>query len=149
MSATARSRIRVHRPADKLLGFVHDPHAALPVITGFGDFAHHRDVPGTRLQEWDVIYHVGTLQLGGRIEIDSDRPDGIDWRSVRGTRHTFAVTVAEDPEDNAFSLLTLEMSLSLSGLLMARIAERAGAGIMRRHLDAAAEQLRHHAEWCL
>lgn len=144
MSATARASVHVDVPAAELTAFVRDPHATLPVITGFGDFTHHRDAPVSGLQEWDVIYHVGTLQLGGRIEIDDARPDGLDWRSIRGTRHTFAVTVAEDGDG---SLLSLEMNLSLSGLLMARIAERAGAGIMRRHLDAAAEQLRHHAEW--
>ncbi|GAA4822088.1 hypothetical protein ACFQ0K_15535 [Nocardioides caeni] len=157
MSATARARVHVDLPADELRAFVRDPHAALPVITGFGDFVHHRDAPAAGRQEWDVIYHVGALQLGGRVEIDTSRHDGIDWRSLRGTRHTFSLTVTEDQgqiegeddgESQGGSVLSLEMRLSLSGLLMARIAERTGAGIMRRHLEAAAEQLRHHAEWC-
>lgn len=144
MSASASARIHIDRSPDTMLALVHDPRRLLPVITGFGEFTHFRDLDDSGRQEWDLIYHVGTLQLGGRIDVDPGRPDGLDWHSIRGTRHTFAITVADD---GGGTRVDLEMRLSLSGLLMARVAERAARGIMRRHLEAAAQQLRHHAEW--
>ncbi len=146
MTSSARTSVRIRRPVDEVAPFVTDPHQCLPVITGFGRFRHLRDLPEEHHQEWEVFLTVGTLQLGGAVDVDLARSRHLIWRSLRGTRHTFDLAVEPVGEE---SLVTLEMTLSLSGLLMARLAERVGRGIMTRHLEAAAEELRHHVEFVL
>lgn len=144
MTTHARADVRIRRHVDEVAGFATDPHQCLPVMTGFGRFRYVQDLPAPKHQEWEVFLTVGTLQLGGGVEVDLTRERHLIWRSVRGTRHTFAMTV--EPV-GAHTLLTMRLSLSLSGLLMARAAERVARGIMQRHLEAGAEELRHHAEF--
>jgi hypothetical protein len=64
---------------------------------------------------------------------------------VRGTRHACRLEVTDE---DGHSRLAITMSLELAGGLMAaRVAGFLAGGIMRRHLQAGLEQLRHHLEY--
>jgi len=144
VSATAISRGFVRRPVHEVAKYATDPHFTLPLIEGFGRFEYLHDLPERGHQEWDVFLTVGTLHFGGGVDVDLTRERHLIWRSLRGTRHTFDLSV--EPVNDG-TLITMEMTLFVSGQIMAKLAERAGRGIMQRHLDAAVEGLRHHLEW--
>ena len=93
MTTTARATVRVRRHVDDMAGFATDPHQCLPVMGGFARFRHVQDLPAPKHQEWEVFLHVGTLQMGGAVEVDLTRERHLIWRSVRGTRHTFDMAV--------------------------------------------------------
>lgn len=138
--------IHVRRPPDEVAAFVTDPHQVLPVVPGFARFAFvdkHSVGATTGGEEWDVFLEIGTLHVGGRVEVSRPSDHRLAWESDRGTRHRFALTV--EPDGDA-SELVMELEYSLSGLLMARISELLAKGIVTRHLEAGLEEIRHHLE---
>ncbi|MCX6398792.1 MAG: hypothetical protein NTX33_02530 [Propionibacteriales bacterium] len=145
MSATARVTSIVVRPRDEVSVFATDPQQLLPLISGFGRFRFLglRDEPDH--EEWEAFLDVGTLHIGGAIDVDRTDEHRLRWTSLRGTRNVFDLTVEPDGADR--SLVTMSLTITLSGLVMSRIAEQLARGIMTRHLDAAIQQLRHHLEW--
>lgn len=48
---------------------------------------------------------------------------------------------------NGQTLLTMQLTLALRGLLMSRIAERLARNIMGRHVEAGVQELCHNLEW--
>lgn len=144
MTTTAKATARIDRPVREVERFATDPRLCLPLMSGFGRFRHLGDLPENHHQEWEVFLQVGSLQIGGAVDVDLTRRRHLMWSSLRGTRHRFDLAV--EPV-NGQTLLTLELTLSLRGLLMSRIAERLARNIMGRHLEAAAQELRHHIEW--
>lgn len=145
MSATARVAGVVRRPRDAVAQVATDPHQLLPLITGFGRFRFLgvREEPGH--EEWEAFLDVGTLHIGGAVDVDRTTEHRLAWTALRGTRHTFELSVEADGADRA--QVTMTMTLTLAGLLMSRIAEQVARGIVTRHLEAALQQLRHHLEW--
>ena len=107
-------------------------------------FKFLRDLPTAGHQEWDVFLTVGTLQFGGGVDVDLTRERHLIWRSLRGTRHTFDLSVEPVNEP---TLLTMEMSITIRGLAMAWMAERISRSIIQRHIEAGVHELRHHLEW--
>lgn len=143
--ATRVSRsVTIRCSHQQVAAFVTDPHQALPVIPGFGrfDFVGPAEDPAEEL--WDVFLDVGTLHIGGRVVVRKASVNRLEWRSVRGTRHRFAMNVEPVGEH---ARLTMTLEYSFSGLLMARISERLGRGIAGRHLDAGLQQVRHRLEF--
>lgn len=133
----ARSSILIRRDPATVAGFISDPASLLPLMTGLGRFRHHEG------DEWDAFLDIGTVNVGGRILVERG-VDRISWRSVRGTRHTFQLVVVPEGEH---SRITLSMDFRLAGLLVSRLVELLGRGIAQRHLEAAAQQVRHHLEF--
>lgn len=132
----ARASVVVRREPAVVLDFVTNPARLLPHMTGLGRFRHHEG------DEWDAFLDIGTINVGGRIRIE-DEVDGLSWRSLRGTRHTFELVVSPEGEH---SRIDLAINFRLAGLLLSRVAEVIGRGIAQRHLEAAAQQVRHHLE---
>ncbi|WP_182378736.1 SRPBCC family protein [Nocardioides sp. WS12] len=145
MSSTATVTATVGRPRDVVSAFATDPQQVLPLISGFGRFRFLGELDEPGHEEWEAFLDVGTLHIGGAIDIDRTADHHLAWVAVRGTRHTFDLIVEPDGADR--SLVTMTMTITLSGLVMSRIAEQFARGIMHRHLDAAIQQLRHHLEW--
>ena len=122
--------------------FVTDPHQLLPAISTFSRCRFVREHGDGEL--WDVFLDSGTIHLGGRVLIK--RPTGslLKWRSVQGTRHSFAALV-EPAEEGSRLMLTL--TYKVTGLGVARLSEWLARGVIRRSLHAIVEELRHHLEF--
>ena len=135
--------INVRRPYDEVAAFVTDPAQALEAIPGFARFSFQG--PGEDGgEEWDVFLEVGTFHVGGRVLITTPTPNRIQWVPLRGTATRFAMVV-EPLGDHA--RLTMEMSYSLNGLLLARISEVLVRGVVSRHLEAGLQEMRHRLEY--
>jgi carbon monoxide dehydrogenase subunit G len=134
--------IRVRRPLVEVATFVTDPHQVLPVVPGLARFAFVGERDGS--EEWDVFLEIGTLHVGGRVEVKRPSASHLSWQSDRGTRHRFSLEVEPDGDDA--SRVTMDLEYGLSGLLMARISEVLARGIVARHLEAGLEEVRHHLE---
>lgn len=145
MSATATVTATVARPRDLVSAIATDPQRVLPLISGFGRFRFLGGLEETGHEEWEVFLDVGTLHIGGAVDVDRTADHHLAWTARRGTRHTFDLLV--EPDGAERSLVTMTMTIALSGLVMSRIAEQFARGIMHRHLEAAIQQLRHHLEW--
>lgn len=134
----------VRRPLAEVAGTATDPHVILPLMGGLGRFRFITSEPDGR-ELWDVFLDVGSIHIGGRVEVPLPEPTLLTWASVRGTRHSCRLEVVDE---GAQTRLDLTMSLDLAGgLLAARLAGFLAGGIMRRHLQAGLEQLRHHLEY--
>lgn len=133
----ARTSVVVRRPPADVLRFVTEPADLLPHMTGLGRFRHHEG------DQWDAFLDVGTIHVGGRIVIERGA-DRIEWQSVRGTRHRFRLVVVPEGDH---ARLDLTMDFHLAGLMLSRVAELVGRGVAQRHLEAGAQELRHHLEY--
>lgn len=129
-------------PIDKSSGFVTDPHHLLPEVSTFSRCGFVKSRNDGDL--WDVYMDSGTIHLGGRVLITPPTGSLLKWRSVQGTRHSFAALV--EPEGDG-SRLTLTLTFWTTGLGIARLSEWLGRGLVARNLEAAAEEIRHHLEF--
>ena len=145
MTQRVTRSITVRRAHEDVAAFVTDPHRVLEVVPGFGRFEHVGPSAGDGVEgeEWDVFLEVGTLHVGGRVLVSHPSVHSLEWHSLRGTAHSFAMTVEPLGEH---SRLTMTLTYSLSGLVTARLAEIVARGITARHLDAGLEQIRHLLE---
>jgi carbon monoxide dehydrogenase subunit G len=135
--------INVRRPYDEVAAFVTDPARSLAAIPGFARFAFQG--PGEDGgEEWDVFLEVGTFHVGGRVLIRTPSPHRIEWEPLRGTASRFAMTVEPLGEH---ARLTMDMTYSLEGLLLARISELLVRGVVARHLEAGLQEMRHQLEY--
>ena len=144
MTQRIRRAIVVRRPHDDVAAFVTDPHRLLDAIPGFARFSHlgpAGDPPGA--EHWEVFLEIGTLHVGGRVVVLKPSRNRLEWRSDRGTSHSFEMSV-EPVGDHC--VVTVEMEYSLSGQLMAWAAEHLARGIVVRHLEAGLEEIRHLLE---
>lgn len=142
MGGVTRS-VRVRRPVDEVAKVATDPEVVFPIIGGFGRFdsiAHNPD--GS--QEWDLYLDVGSIHVGGRVRVNPPTATSIEWRSVRGTRHSARIEVSAA---DGGSLVTMTVSAYFAGLLAGWITSVLAGGIVARHMDAGLEQLRHHIEY--
>lgn len=142
MATTASQSIVVRRPYDLVAKVATEPGVLLPLVAGIGRFqfiAANDD--GT--EEWDMFLDIGAVHVGGRVHVVPD-PPRLSWRSVRGTRHSMEVEVAEHPDG---AQVSMTITVQLGGALFGRLAEALAKNIAGRHLVAGLEQLRHHLEF--
>jgi carbon monoxide dehydrogenase subunit G len=142
MTQRVTRSITVRRPHDEVAAFATDPHRVLEVIPGFARFEYVGDAP-SNAELWDVFLEVGTLHVGGRVLVTHPSPHRLEWRSQRGTAHTFSMTVEPLGEH---ARLTMSLTYTFAGWLSARVSEVVARGIAARHLDAGLEQIRHLLE---
>ncbi len=142
MTQTVIVDTHIRRPADQVGAFVGDPHRFLPVLATVGRCEYIGDSGDDQL--WDVFLVSGTIHVGGRVLVSHHKTDGLRWRSLRGTRHSFEASVDGDGQA---SRVTFALTYSLTGLGIARLSEFIGRGIVGRNLEAAAEELRHRLEF--
>ena len=142
MTQTVTIDKQIRRPADQVGAFVADPQRFIPVLATVGRCEYVGDSGEDQL--WDVFLVSGTIHLGGRVLVSPDGTDGLRWRSLSGTRHTFEASVDGDGE---FSRVSVALTYSLTGLGIARLSEFIGRGIVGRNLQAAVEELRHRLEF--
>lgn len=143
MTQRVTRSITVRRSHEDVAAFATDPHRVLEVIPGFGRFSHVGDGPEEGQEEWDVFLEVGTLHVGGRVLVSRPSANRLEWHSLRGTSHSFSMTVEPLGEHG---VLTMTLAYTLPGLLTARLAELVARGITARHLEAGLEQIRHVLE---
>lgn len=142
MATTVTEQVLVRRPLEVVLPHAVDPDLVLPIMAGLGRFEKVAErADGSA--EWDVFLDVGTLHVGGRVEVPPTDGSTLAWHSVRGTRHRVRLAVTADP---AGALLSLSITVEFVGLVTGRLTEALSRGILRRHLRAGLEQLRHHLE---
>ncbi len=142
MTQTVTVDKQVRRPVDQVGAFVADPHRFIPVLATVGRCEFIEDSGDDEL--WDVFLVSGTIHVGGRVLVSQHGIDGLRWRSLRGTRHSFEASVDGDGQA---SRVTLTLTFSLTGLGIARLSEFIGRGIVGRNLQAAIEELRHRLEF--
>ena len=143
MTRRVTRSITVRRPHEAVAELTTDPHEVLQVIPGFGRFSYVADGAGAGEEEWDVFLQVGTLHVGGRVLVSRPSPHRLEWHSLRGTNHSFAMTVEPLGE---LSRLTMSLGYTLPGGVAARLTELVARGIVARHLEAGLEQIRHELE---
>ncbi len=142
MTQTVTVSMRIRRPVREVGAFVADPHRLVPVMMTVGRSQYVDDDDEGQL--WDVFLVSGTLHLGGRVLVTSAGNHGLQWRSLRGTRHSFT---AHAEGDDQSSRVTVSLTFALAGLGIARLSEFIGRGIVDRNLHAALEELRHQLEF--
>ena len=143
MSERIVRAINVRKPYDEVASFVTDPAQALAAIPGFARFSYQG--PGEpEGEEWDVFLEVSTFHVGGRVLITTPSPNRIEWAPLRGTSSYFVMMVEPLGEH---ARLTMEMTYSLNGLLLARITELLVKGAVSRHLEAGLQEMRHRLEY--
>jgi hypothetical protein len=142
MTQTVTVDKQIRRPADQVGAFVADPHRFIPVLATVGRCEFIEESGDDEI--WDVFLVSGTIHVGGRVLVWRNRNEGLCWRSLRGTRHSFEARVLADGDT---CRVTLALTYSLTGLGIARLSEFIGRGIVGRNLQAAAEELRHRLEF--
>ena len=140
MATTVTRSVVVRRAVADVAATATDVLTVLPIMGGLGRFRQITEDP-TGLGEWDVYLDVGSVHVGGRVEVSKPDATSMRWDSVRGTRNDFVLEVAPDPEG---TLITMSLTLSLAGAVTGRLTELLTRGVVGRHLDAGLEQLRHH-----
>lgn len=141
MATTVTESLVVRRPVAEVRRLATDPGLVLPIMGGLGRFRKIGDLPGGG-EEWDVFLDIGTIHVGGRVHVVR-HADALVWESVRGTRHSARLEVVPDP---AGSRLTMTLTVAFVGLLTGPLTELLARGVVRRHLQAGLQQLRHHLE---
>lgn len=141
MTQTVVVTRRIRRPIDEVSPFI-DPHQIMPLVTGMGRFDYVRSASDG--EEWDLFLDVGPVQIGGRVLVLQPDDRRLTWQTIRGTSHSFE---AEIEPDGSETILRMRLTYSMAGFATAWLAERVGRGIATRHLEAAAEEIRHHVEF--
>lgn len=144
MAATGTASCVVRRPVAEVAAFATDPAALLPLVPGVERFRDAGPGEAAGAEAWDIFLAVGSLHIGGRVDVTRPEPTRLHWSGIRGTHQTFDLTVSPHPDG---SLLQMSLRVALRGLLMARIAEVVGRGVIVRHLEAAVQNVRHHLEY--
>jgi carbon monoxide dehydrogenase subunit G len=134
----------VRRPVAEVARFATDPEVVLPLMGGFGRFAHIRDYPDGS-QEWDLFLDVGSIHVGGRVLVGATDDHTLEWQALRGTRHHARLEVTE--EEGVGARITTTMTAEFAGLLAAAVTNQLARGILRRHLQAGLQHLRHQLEY--
>lgn len=142
MATTVTERVLVRRPVAEVLPHATDPDVILPLMGGLGRFEKLVEREDGS-EEWDVFLDIGTLHVGGRVEVPPSDGTGLTWHSLRGTRHRVRLGVSDHPEG---ALVTLAITVEFVGLVTGPLTELLSRGILHRHLRAGLEQLRHHLE---
>ena len=137
--------IHIRRKPEEVAAVVTRMEELGKYMVGFSRFAPVGKKKNQLGAEYEVYLDVGTIQVGGRVEItDFDSAGRLGWTSRRGTRHSFALKT--DPDGDG-SRISISLSYELAGGLLARLSERIGGTILTRNLEASAEKLRHHLEF--
>lgn len=144
MAVTGMASCVVRRPVAEVAAFATDPVSLLPRIPGVERFHHAGPGEERGTEAWDIFLTVGSLHIGGRVDVSRPRPTQLHWTAVRGTDQTFDLTVLPHGDG---SVLRMSLRVGLRGLLMARIAEVLGRGVIVRHLEAGVQNVRHHLEY--
>ncbi len=142
MAQTVTVDKHIRRPVEEVGAFLADPHRFIPILATVGRCEYVGNSGDDQL--WDVFLVSGTLHLGGRVVVTKSQNHHLEWRSVRGTRHSFTAHAEGDGDG---SRVTVALTYSLTGLGIARLSEVIGRGIVSRNLQAAAEELRHRLEF--
>ena len=143
MATTVSESVVVRRGVDEVAKSAIDPEVVLPIMGGLGRFRHLGTQPdGT--QHWDVFLDIGSIHVGGRVEVPPAGDHSLLWRSTRGTRHAARLEISPEGDH---SVLAMELTIELGGLLTGPLTELLARGIVRRHLQAGLQQLRHHLEF--
>jgi hypothetical protein len=139
MTVSVVRSVAVRRSASEAARLVTDPDRLLPFLGDFGRFE-----PVADSGEYDVFLEIGTIHVGGRVEISRPDERTLFWHSTRGTTHTLELRVDEHERGCA---LRMTLTLTLFGFASGWLAERLAHGIMVRHVIAALEQIRHALEY--
>lgn len=146
MTTVART-IAVARPLDEVAAVTTDPDTIFPLIGSLGRFVpvdRGTDPDPEPRQQWDLHLCVGTIHIGGRVQIEEITPTVLSWQSIRGTRHRARIEVIGD---DAASRITVTMDVEFAGLLTGWIASLLARDVLARNLDAALERVRHEIEY--
>jgi carbon monoxide dehydrogenase subunit G len=143
MATTVTESIAVRRPLAQVAEQVTDPDVVLPMMGGFGRFRKIGAAPDGN-EEWDVFLDIGSIHVGGRVHVDARGEHALAWESVRGTQHAVTIDVTGDEES---AVVTMRLRIEFAGLVTGRLTELLARGIVRRHLQAGLQQLRHQVEF--
>ena len=135
-------------------------HVAAPALAVFAVLdeptGYHRFFVG--VERWRPLgaiahdvgdrYHMlmqgGAITAGATVEITERIPGAVlAWRSLDGPAHTVRWTLSPEPGGTR---VDLHFALALPGLA-ARVVERLATTIVRRHITAVLESLRHLCEY--
>lgn len=138
MRVECSARIRADR--ETLWEYVSDPQRYTEFMVG----ARFRPVEGepdrglrARYNAW---LHVGSAEIGGVVEvIQYDQPDDFAWTNITGLDHRgrFRLRSADH-----LTTVTVRLSFQPPGGILALIASRVAAPLVRRNLNRSLERLK-------
>lgn len=135
-------QIHINRPIDDVRPLLADPTVVFKTIGDFGRSDKVADRPDGD-QEWDLYLRVGTVYIGGRVQVHADT-DGTSWRSIRGTHNKGWVSAEAD---STGTTVTMRISVTFSGMVTGWLTGLLADNILARHLEAGLEEFRHRIEY--
>ncbi|MDG3011326.1 SRPBCC family protein [Rhodococcus sp. D2-41] len=142
MRAITRS-VTVHRPVDEVRAAVSRPADVMAVVGEFGRTApvgERDDGP----QVWEVFIVIGTMYVGGKVQVEVPADGELAWHSISGIRSSAHLRVTEDGD---VARITSTVGFHLDGLLSGMAATVLLRGLIGRYADAVLERLRHRIEY--
>ena len=126
-------------PREAVWGFVADPQR----YPGFMVGSRWEPVPGEPTEgiraRFSIAFNVGSIDLGGVVEvIEFDPPHEMAWTSVTGIDHR-GRWILRDCGDH--TKVTMRLSYQVPGGVLALIASRLGAPMLRRDVRGSLAKL--------
>ncbi len=136
--------IDIRRSVDDVFAVIDDPAGYDRFFVGVEHWRPLRP-PGHAVGDrYHIIMRGGAVTAGATVEITERVPGAVlAWRAVDGPAHTGRWTVTRTPDGTNVSLA---FTLSLPGLTH-RVVEWLATSIVRRHITAVLECLRHRCEY--
>ncbi len=141
--ATMTRSITVRRPVDEVAAVLADPAAVMAAVGTLGRTARTGDAADGSPQ-WAVFMVLGTMYVGGTVQIDEVGDRVLAWHAVSGFRHRARFTVAADGAD---SVITVQFDFVIGGAVTGYLTARLVSGYVARSADAVLEALRHRIEF--
>lgn len=142
MRAITRS-VTVHRPADEVRAVVSRPADVMAVVGEFGRTSPV-EVPADGPQVWEVFIVIGTMYVGGKVQVEVPAAGELAWHSVSGIRSHAYLQVTDDGDG---ARITSTVGFHLDGLLSGVAASWLLRSVIGRYADAVLERLRHRIEY--
>jgi acyl-CoA synthetase (AMP-forming)/AMP-acid ligase II/uncharacterized membrane protein len=138
-------KLMIAAPADRVWRCVTDPDRARRFMAGFTRW----DVEGDRKTGLGARYairlNVGSAEVGGLVEVvEFDPPRDMAWNSVSGIDQRGRWRLRETEPD--CTEVTLRVSYQAPGGILATVADRVAAPLVRRRLRDSLYNLRHELE---
>jgi uncharacterized membrane protein len=137
-------RIRIAAPRDRVWRYVSEPERYSEFMVGSRwDPVPGEPVSGLRAR-FEICIEVASTDLGGTVEIvEWEPPHQISWTNITGIDHRGRWILRDRGEETD---VTIRLSYQVPGGILALVASRLGAPILRRDLRQSLTSLKDLVE---
>lgn len=140
---TITRSVTVHRPLDEVRAVVCRTEDVMAVIGEFGRTSQV-EVHGDGSQVWEVFIVIGTMYVGGRVQVEPPGESELDWQSISGISNHARLEATADGDGTR---ITSTVGFHLEGMLAGVTASWLLRSVIGRYADAVLERLRHRIEY--